>query len=290
MWGVLAVVLKVAVQQVDAFTIVWFRFSLAFIPLLIWHILRRPSELVIFRKPPWLLVLATVMLAYNYLGFMLGVHYTTPNNAQLFIQSGPVLLTLAGVLFFRETISQRQIFGFLLAMAGLVIFYNQQIGFFTSGTQLYMKGVLITLSAAVSWTVYAALQKKLVKRYSTYTLNLFLFGLPTLLFFPLAKPLQLLELNWVMWLIMLFLGLNTLVAYTTLSLALKYIEAGKVSIIIILNPLITFAIMGTVTYLEVSWIAGENLTLWSVTGALTVLAGAALVVMKKRKRAQPISI
>lgn len=89
---------------------------------------------------------------------------------------------------------------------------------------------------------------------------------------------------------MLFLGLNTLVAYTTLSLALKYIEAGKVSIIIILNPLITFAIMGTVTYLEVSWIAGENLTLWSVTGALTVLAGAALVVMKKRKRAQPISI
>lgn len=283
MWGVLAVVLKVAVQKVDALTIVWFRFSIAFLPLLIWHMIRRPAELSIFRKPPVLLVLATFMLAYNYLGFMLGVHYTTPNNAQLFIQSGPILLTLAGIFFFGESINRRQIFGFILAMAGLLLFYNQQMAFFVSGTQLYLKGVLITLSAAVSWTIYAALQKKLVRRYSTYTLNLFLFGLPTLLFLPLAKPLQLLQLNWVMWIIMLFLGLNTLVAYTTLSLALKYSEAGKVSIIIILNPLITFAIMGAVTYLEVSWIAGEIFTLWSVAGALIVLAGAVLVVMKNRR-------
>ena len=243
-WGVLAIALKVAVRHVDAATIVWFRYSLAFTPLLIWHILRRPKEIRILYKPPWLLVVASLALAYNYIGFMWGVQYTSPSNAQLFIQSGPILLTLAGIFFFRETITRMQIFGFLLAFCGLLLFYNQQIGALTSGESVYMKGVFLTLSGAVTWAVYAALQKKLVTRYSTFTLNLFLFGLPTLLYLPLANFSTLSELDWIMWLVMAFLGLNTLVAYTTLSMSLKYLEAGKVSIIIIMNPLITFIIMG----------------------------------------------
>jgi drug/metabolite transporter (DMT)-like permease len=282
-WGVLAVVLKIAVQHVEAATIVWFRFSLAFTPLLIWHIIRRPRELKILYRPPLLLVIATIALAYNYIGFMWGIEYTTPSNAQLFIQSGPILLTLAGIFFFRETISRRQMMGFVLAVAGLILFYEQQINSLSGGESIYMKGVFLTLSGALAWAIYAALQKILVGKYSTFTLNLFLFGLPTLLYLPLVNFSQLAHLNWIMWLIMAFLGINTLVAYTTLSLSLKYIEAGKVSIIIIMNPLITFIIMGILTDMKVSWISGENFTLLSVIGAITVIAGAVMVVRKSRK-------
>lgn len=39
LWGILAVALKVAGDEVEAPTIVWFRFSLAFLPLLAWHII-----------------------------------------------------------------------------------------------------------------------------------------------------------------------------------------------------------------------------------------------------------
>jgi drug/metabolite transporter (DMT)-like permease len=286
-WGVLAVALKVAVMEVDPVTIVWFRFSLAFTPLLIWHIIKRPEGLRILYRPPMLLVIATLALAYNYIGFMWGIEYTTPSSAQLFIQMGPILLTLAGVLFFREQITRKQMLGFLLALIGLLLFYNQQIGALTGGENIYMKGVLLTLSAAVAWSVYGALQKKLVIRYSTFTLNMFLFGLPTLLYIPLADFSQLSDLSPVMWVIMAFLGINTLVAYTTLSLSLKYLEAGKVSIIIIMNPLITFILMGILTEMEVSWIDGENFTPLSVIGAVIVIAGAILVVRKKRKPINP---
>lgn len=286
-WGVLAIALKVAVQYVDAITIVWFRFSLAFTPLLIWQIIRAPRELRILIKPPLLLFLAALALAINYIGFMWGVQYTTPSSAQLFIQSGPILLTLFGVFFFKEVITFKQMLGFILSIAGLLLFYNQQIEALTSGESIYMKGAFLTLSAALSWAIYAALQKKLVTKYSTITLNLFLFGFPTLLYLPLANFSQLSGLNWIIWLIMAFLGLNTLVAYTALSMSLKYLEAGKVSIIIIMNPLITFIIMGFLTEFNVSWIEGENFTLLSIIGALIVIGGAILVVKKRKKYKSP---
>ncbi len=282
-WGVLAVALKVAVRRVDPATIVWFRFSLAFVPLLIWQAVKNPREVRILIKPPWMLVVAALALAWNYIGFMWGVQYTTPSNAQLFIQTGPVMLTLAGIVLFGEKLNRQQILGFLLALAGLLLFYRQQLGAMTGSTAGYNKGILLTLSGAVAWTVYAVLQKKLVTRFSTFTLNLFIFGLPTLLYLPLAKFSDLAGLSWGWWLLMAFLGINTLVAYTTLSVSLKYLEAGKVSIIIILNPLITFLMMGLFTQMEVSWIDGEHFTLLSIVGALVVLAGAILVVRRQKR-------
>lgn len=81
---------------------------------------------------------------------------------------------------------------------------------------------------------------------------------------------------------MAFLGLNTLVAYTTLALSLRYLEAGKASIILIMNPIITFLLMALLTALEVTWIAPEQLTLLSLLGALIVVGGAMMVIWKRR--------
>ena len=118
----------------------------------------------------------------------------------------------------------------------------------------YNLGFLLTLSGAFAWTIYGAMQKKLVVRYSTATLNLFLFGLPVLLYLPFINLAPLANLHWGWWILLVCLGLNTLVAYGSLSMALKYMEASKVSIILILNPVITFVTMGILTYAEVSWI------------------------------------
>jgi drug/metabolite transporter (DMT)-like permease len=84
-WGVLSIALKIAVSRVDPATIVWFRFMMAFIPLFIWVSFREKQHLKILVRPPWLLVIATLMLSFNYLGFNLGVRFTSPGNAQIFI-------------------------------------------------------------------------------------------------------------------------------------------------------------------------------------------------------------
>ena len=285
-WGFLAVFLKVAVQRVDPVTIVWFRFLVAFSILLVWHLIRKPRELKILIRPPRMLLYAAMALSWNYLGFMMSVHFTSPSNGQLIVQAGPILFTLAGIIFFRERLRRQQLIGFALAITGFILFYSQQIQLMIGQKNQYNIGVLFALSAAVTWATYAVLQKKLVLHYSSSTLNLFLFGFPVIFYFPFVNLEPFAGLNFGWWALMIFLGLNTLIAYGCLAQALRYTEANKVSIILLLNPIITFITMGILTTLEVSWISGEHFSAYSLFGALIVLTGDVFVIRKSRREKQ----
>lgn len=283
MWGVLAIALKVASKAIDSPTIVWFRFSLAFSGMAVWALFNDTKALKILYKPSLILVISTLMLAWNYIGFMWGVQYTTPGNAQVAVQTGQVVLAIFGVVFFKEKLSLVQGLGFLLALIGFWIFYQQHLTALPANKSEYTKGMLLTVSAALTWAVYAAMQKKLIRQHPVTTLNLFIFGLPILLYLPFANFENLAHLSLGYWLLLIFLGANTLISYVCLSLALKYMEAGKVSVLLIMNPIITFVIMGVLTWLQVSWIAPEHFSVLSILGALIALGGAMLVVWKKSR-------
>ena len=283
-WGVLAIVLKIIDDKVEPITIVWFRFLLAFMILAAWQAAKNPGSFKILIRPPVLLVVATLALTWNYIGFMMGIHYTTPSNAQLFIQTGPILLALAGIFFFREKITRLQIIGFVIALAGMAFFYRDQLMAFFDVQQKYNLGVIHLLIAAVAWALYAVLQKKLVLKLDIQSLNLFIFGLPVLILLPFVNFASLQHLGLVTWLLLLFGGINTLLSYTTLSKALQLIEASKVSIIIIMNPIITFITMGILTQMNVKWIGHERFSAFSIIGGFLVLSGAVLVAKKQKQR------
>lgn len=283
-WGFLAIALKVAVREIEPVTIVWFRFVVAFLLVATWQVVKNPSSFKILKKPPLLLILAALGLTWNYMSFMLGIHYTTPSNAQLFIQCGPILLAVAGFVFFKEKLSRNQVIGFAVAILGLSFFYRDQLSAFFDSKGQYNIGVAFILTSALAWATYAISQKKLVVKYSVQSLNLFLFGLPVLIYLPFVNFESLLHLPWIWWILLLFLGANTFIAYTCLAQALKYIEANKVSVIIIVNPIITFITMGILTHLDVAWIAHERFSMMTILGALLVLTGAILVSLKSKKR------
>jgi drug/metabolite transporter (DMT)-like permease len=279
-WGFLAIGLKMADRVVDPLTIVWIRFVFAFVMLAGWQVTVNPSSFKLMTKPPLLLIIAAIGLSWNYISFMLGVHYTTPSNAQLFIQLGPILLAFAGILFFKEKIRRKQIIGFGISFIGIAFFYRDQLTAFFDNQEKYNLGIIFLITGAVAWAIYAILQKKLVSGYSVDSLNLFLFGLPTILFLPLADPASLLQLHWTWWLLLFFLGANTFVSYTFMAMALKCTEANKVSIILIMNPIITFISMWILTRINVDWVDHERFSLMTVLGASLVISGAILVVKK----------
>mgnify|MGYP000675233075 CR=1 FL=1 len=285
-WGFLAIALKVAVREVEPVTIVWFRFIVAFFILASIQLFKNPSSFKIVVKPPWLLLLAAGGLTWNYFSFMLGVHYTTPSNAQLFIQTGPIMLAIAGVVFFKEKLNRSQIVGFVIAIAGLSFFYSDQLSAFFDAKGQYNKGVVLVLTSALAWTIYAVSQKKLVSKYSVESLNLFLFGFPALIYLPFVDFEPLWTLHWTWWLLLIFLGANTFIAYTCLAQALKYIEANRVSMIIIINPIITFITMAILTEINVSWIAHERFSPLTFLGAMLVITGAVLVAKKRKSKRQ----
>jgi drug/metabolite transporter (DMT)-like permease len=281
MWGILAIALKVAVEKVDPATIVWLRFLVAFSCLLAYQLYRNPAELKMLKKPPLILILAAVSLAWNYMGFMLGVKYAGPSNTQIIIQLGPVALVLAGIIFFKERISRQQAIGFVLASAGMIIFYEHQLSQLAGMEKEFSLGVVFTITGAIAWTIYAVFQKNLVMRFPATILNLFIFGLAVILYWPFIRFDSIAHLHWGYWILLVFLGLNTLISYGSLNLALRHTTTSTVSIILILNPVITLGFMALFTWMDVSWIEGEKFTWLSIGGAMVILTGAILVVRRK---------
>jgi len=278
-WGFQAIVIKLTTDLVDVVNIAWFRFVVAFSLLAVYYAIKKPTYLKILTKPPIYLVIAAFGLAINYLAFNYGIKYTSPNIAVLVIQLGPISLGLAGFFLFKERISYRQAFGYLLAGAGLLLFYFENLNQIEGDPRVFSLGVLLIAISALAWTVFAFFLKVLTKSHPTGQLNLFVFGLPILLLAPFIQLNEFTNLSTFAWILLIYLGLNTLVAYGFLALAFKYLEASKISVMITINPIITIITMGILTYLEVSWIEPEIFTFKIIATALIVLTGAIMAVV-----------
>jgi RarD protein len=284
LWGFLPIFLKIGLQHLDASTIVWFRFTFAALVLFLFYLFTDRKQLAILKRPPFLLIVAALALGINYIGFLTGLDYTTPSNAQIIIQTGPILLALVGVLFFKEKINKKQIAGFSIAGLGLFLFYRNQLQAFVHDTNAFNLGFICIEVAAITWVLYAVLQKKLVQKHPAQLLNMVLYGIPALLFTPMADFPAFAKLDLSTWLIVIFLGVNTLVAYGCIALAFKYTQAYKVSIIVTLNPIITLLTMAVLGYFQVDWIKTESLSLQSLLGAILVIGGAITAVFFSRKK------
>ena len=282
LWGVLAVVLKMTVSFISGPDIVWFRMTLSFFTLLIYYIFFLPVKLKILVKPPLLLILGGIFLAGNYIGYQEVIHYTTPANAQIFIQTGPLLLAVAGIIFFKERLRSWQIVGFAVAAAGFAVYYYDQASFMTR--QSYPIGILLVIFAGITWAIYAAMQKKLVATYAAQQLNMVIYAISMILFFPFIHFSSFAHLTAVQWGLLIFTYLNTLISYGCIAQALKYIEANKVSSIIILNPILTFAFMAVIQWLNLDWIKHEMFTILSILGGALVLIGALMVLLITGKK------
>ena len=279
LWGVLAIVLKISLTYFDSYTVVWWRFTMAFVFLLIYFAIKRPGYLTILRKPPLKLLLAGALLGVNYIGFMQGVHYAGPAVTQVMIQIGPIMLAFTGFLFFKERLSRIRAIGFVIALLGFSFFYYQQLQTIVSDVDLLNTGIFWVITGALAWTLYAVLNKILVRNIASAQINLILYGVPAVLFLPMADFSSLLAVDSLEQIcLLLFLGGNTLVAYGSLSLALKYAEANKVSMIITVNPVITFILMEILIWSNVSWFDVPPVEALSYVGAGMVLIGAVLAI------------
>jgi EamA-like transporter family. len=194
------------------------------------------------------------------------------------------MLALAGVFFFKEKLNLKQMAGFGIAGIGLFLFYRTQLQTFIHDTNAFNLGFFWVELGAVTWVLYAVLQKKLVQQHPAQVLNMVLYGIPALIYTPMADFSAFQGLDFKTWAIVVFLGVNTLVAYGSIALAFKYTEAYKVSIIVTLNPIITLITMSVLTYLQVSWIQPESMTLYSIIGAILVLGGAVTAVFFSREK------
>lgn len=284
-WSVLAIGLKLALHYFDSGTIVWTRMVFAFGLLLVLFAWKRPAWLKILLQPPILGLLAGVLIAGNYLGFMKGIELTTASNAQIMIQVAPLSFAALSIFIFREIPTLRQALGMGLAALGFAFFYWDQILISFGDVDRFERGNLWVLFAAITWAFFALIQKHLLKVYKPQQFNILIYAVSAILLWPTADMGQISgDVGLWPWVLIVFLALNTVVAYGALSEALARIPASHVSMIIAVNPLGTLAIMSYLTYLQVDWIAAEPIHWRGFLGAVLVVIGVICTVVSPIRR------
>lgn len=277
-WATLPVALKLSLQVVDPLTLTWFRFAFAAVIMLLW--LGRQRQLApiaaLRGKHRLLLLAATVLLLGNYVGYILGVQFTTPGNAQLLIQLAPLLMAVGGVWVFKERFLAGQWLGLAVIVLGLGLFFRDQLfGGLVRG-HAYLLGSAIVAVAAVAWAAYALIQKQLLLRLSSQQVLTAIYVVSALLLWPLAHPSALAKLDALHWGLVLFCALNTLVAYGAFAEALEHWQASRVSAVLATTPMLCLLSVAAVHALWPSVIAPEHVSAVGFLGAGLVVLGSAM--------------
>lgn len=285
LWGVLPIALAVVLQELDVYTVTWFRFLMAFGLLAAYLAARKqlPGWQKLRSASLGLLVIAIIFLGLNYLLFLQGLVQTSPTTAEVIIQLAPVLMGLGGITLFKERYILPQWIGLGVLTLGIVLFFHAQLKTVLTAQSTYVFGNIILILAAIAWGIYALAQKQLLLKLPSASIMLVIYGGCATLFTPLAKPSALLTLSPLHFGMLLFCGLNTLVAYGAFAEALEHWEASRVSAVLALAPLVTVGAVWVVSWATPNLITPEHLTVLGVLGAILVVAGSIAIAMGKKR-------
>lgn len=286
-WSTLPVALKITLEQLDPYTLTWFRFVVAFMVMLAWLAARDGLAPLrgLSRRHRMLLAVAALGLIGNYVFYLLGVQHTSPGNTQLLIQLAPLLMALGGIFVFRERFVAGQWLGLAVMVGGLGLFFADQLGHDTLPAGRYVWGSMLVIVAAVVWAAYALAQKQLLLRLSSPLILLVIYAAASLLLLPLARPAALLQLDALHWGLLAYCALNTLGAYGCFAEALAHWEASRVSAILATTPLLCIGVVFAVHALWPTLIRPEAITWLGFAGAGLVVLGSTLASLLGQRKA-----
>ncbi|MFC0676310.1 DMT family transporter [Lysobacter korlensis] len=290
-WATLPIALKIVLDVLDPITLTWFRFVVAALCTGAWLAARGKLRGygVLGRRGWALLLLAGFMLLGNYVFYLLGVQYTSPGNAQLLIQLAPLLMALGGIFVFGEVFRPAQWAGLALLVAGLGLFFRDQLlqadAAATATSTGYAFGSALVVVAAVVWAVYALVQKQLLVKLGSMQVLAVIYVIAAVVLLPFAKPATLLALDSTHAWLLLYCALNTVGAYGAFAEALAHWEASRVSAVLATTPLLCIAAVTAVHALWPQWLEAERITALGWTGAGLAVAGSAAVSLLGRRRA-----
>jgi drug/metabolite transporter (DMT)-like permease len=285
LWGLVPITLAIVLKKLDIYTINWFRFVTAF-TLLGCYLFKQgnvPKLSQIRAVPMYLFAIAILGLMGNYIFFVMGLKETSPSHAEVLIQLAGVFLSLGGLLIFKERYTRYQWMGVGILITGFIGFFSEQLKVLATDSERYINGSLMLIVAGITWAIYALIQKQLLTKLDSTHIMWVIYGACGLLFWTVAKPQTLLQLNAIEWSALIFCGLNTVVAYGAFAESLQHLEASRVSAILTLAPIFTIVSMSAMAWLAPGLVTPEHLTALGLVGAILVVTGSMSISLGKRQ-------
>ncbi len=182
-WGLMAPVGKDAMTHgLDGLTMVSFRVAGG--AVLFWLTsLVAPKERVPLKDVLRFAAAAVFGLVLNQCCFTIGLSITSPINASIVTTSMPIFAMILAALILKEPITGKKALGVLMGCSGALILILTSAAH-SSDKVGDIRGDLLCLGAQFSFALYLSLFQPLIRRYTVFTINKWMFLWATVIIVP----------------------------------------------------------------------------------------------------------
>ncbi|MFM2344298.1 MAG: hypothetical protein RLZZ210_908 [Pseudomonadota bacterium] len=287
-WGGTWVAGRLAVQEVAPFTVAVLRFTMAIaiFAVIVYH-QHKTLIIKLNKKEVSTLILmgVTGIFLYSYC-FLYGLKHISASRGSLVIALNPIMVSVIGCMFFKESANFKKVFGIAIALIGsLFVITNGHISsIFQSSVGI---GELLILGGAISWTSYTFIGKHISDTVSPLLVN-FYSCFAGYILLCLANFEGVISDNQTLsttiahlqsyslqaWICIAYLGIfGTAISYVWFTDGLKHIGASRASAFLNLIPIFG-VVFGAL-------ILGETLSISVIIGGSAIILG--LVLINKSK-------
>lgn len=211
---------------------------------------------------------AGVMFAFDLASWHYGIRFTSIANATVLPNLTPVLVTLAGWLFLRETPRRRFLIGMAAGVGGAVVMALANTGAGAPGARPHL-GDALCASTAVWYGLYFLAVRRARADHSTLQVMTWssLVGLPVLLAIALGLGENILPAKPWGWAALAGLGVAHVGGQGAIAWALGRLSAATAALVVLIQPVVAAAIAW--------WAFSEHLSLLQAMGGVLALGGVA---------------
>ncbi|MEE0776230.1 MAG: DMT family transporter [Bacillota bacterium] len=202
------------------------------------------------------------------------LYYIDAAVATVLLYTLPVFTVLLSRIMLKEAFTAPKVIAMIMAFLGILFIIEIfNIGSLSAdgGAKIFgmpsaIFGILIGLMSGLLSSLYTIFTKKLNAFYPGWTVNSWCYFMGFPIFFLIGTP-HIASYSWENTALIgiIVMALVGLAAYTLYALSMQYIDAGKASLLVTLDPVlsVSMAIL----------ILGERLTIWQFLGCVLVFGG-----------------
>ena len=218
-------------------------------------------------------------IVFNQCCFTIGLSITSPVNASIVTTTMPIITMILAAIFLKEPVTSKKVMGiFCGAIGALLLIMGSGHG--NGNGQGNIVGDLLCITAQCSFAVYLTIFKKLIARYSVFTLMKWMFSYAAICFIPFSyrdfSEMQFAAIPVEVWMqvgyVILF---GTYFAYILMLVGQKTLRPTVVSMYNYMQPVVGSSVAILMGMSSFGWV--------KAIAAISIFAGVYLVTQSKSR-------
>lgn len=269
-WGLIGIFSSLAFSQgVEPMEVAFWRASLTWPCFAVQAFVRKETYLD-KKDIPLYLIFAVFGISLFYISYLVAVKTGGAAFAAVLLYTAPAWVVLVAFFVYREKLSWIKLMAVALVILG-VFLISQTGGNADSNVSIGITAILAGLASGFCYSLYYTMGKYFSKKYSSANLFLYVLPLGALCIFPFVQFAHKTPTAWAA--LIAVAVLSTFIANYCYYQGLKYLEAGRASIVATLEPVVA----AVTAYIFL----GEYFTPLGYLGALLIIAAVLVTIYDK---------